>query len=91
MSSWLHHVHAWLDASTWHWAMLEIGIVVAVILLIAVIAAACRGGGGSYSHSRAMADQRSRADATMRSIGTDYDRLDANMRQAAKDYRNRRD
>jgi hypothetical protein len=85
-----HHALAWLNADTWHWAMLEIGTAVAVILLICVIAAACRGGGSSYSHTQAVAGQRSRADATMRSIGSDYDRLDANMRQAAKDYNSRR-
>jgi hypothetical protein len=47
MSGWLHHVHVWLDADTWHWAMLEIGGVILLIVFIIAIAAACRGGGGS--------------------------------------------
>jgi hypothetical protein len=91
MGSWLHHVHVWLDASTWHWAMAEIGGVVLLILILWGIVALARGGGGSsYSHSAAAAAQRSRADATMRGIGSDYNRVSTDMRQAADDWRNKR-
>jgi len=85
-----HQFHAWLDASTWHWAMLEIGCAVLLIVIICLIAAAVRGGGGSgYSHSRAEAEQRARADATMRDIGSGYSQLHENMRRTADDWRNR--
>jgi hypothetical protein len=85
-----HQFHVWLDASTWHWAMIEIGGAVLLILLICLIAAAVRGGGGSgYSHKQAEADQRARADATMRNIGSDYSQLNENMRRTADDWRKR--
>lgn len=86
----LHSFHLWLDASTWHWAMLEIGIAVLVILVVCLIAAGFRGGGSSgYSHSQAEADQRARADTTMRDIASGYSQLDENMRRTASDWRNR--
>jgi septal ring-binding cell division protein DamX len=48
-----NHVHAWLDADTWHWAMVEVGAVILLILFICIIAALVRGGGSSSRSEQA--------------------------------------
>ena len=61
--SWLHHVHVWLDADTWHWAWLEIGGVILLILVICGIVALCRSGGGG-GESREYQARRSAINAS---------------------------
>lgn len=79
--SWHHLLH---DASFWC-AVAAVGTLLLVMILGAVFASGSSSGGGSYSS--AVARQNAEAQRTSTGIGQAYDKLDADMRQAARDRR----
>jgi hypothetical protein len=83
----LDSFHRWLDLSTWHWAWVEIGGVVAVILFICLLAAVFSRGGGGGAHSPSRADVMRResqlSSQAMSRVDQVYDHLDRQARRRA--------